>query len=464
MKKNTKLILLIILGVHLFLLINLSFTPWPEMLSYPYLFSNGYTLYKDFIVPYPPFLIIFLSSVYGIFGYKVVTLKILNWALILGGDLLIYKITKLITKKENFSILAVLFFVFLQPFLEGNMFWFDTFLNVPILFSIYLLLQKKNISKNLILTGLFLAVAVFTKQTALIYLLVAICFVSMKYKNLKKLILLLIPSFIFGVIFLIYLISNNTFFDFLNWNLIFPFKYWGDYPTYLQLGLKKIDYLISGILILPVLILIRAKYEEVFKNKNILFLFSMFLASLLAIYPRFSYYHLSVGICLSAIFFGIFLKHFKKNIFIKTTIVLFALLFFWYQQRIVIAWDWRKPDRFFSDSDIQISKDINNIFSNDEKVYLGNIHSGVYVYSKVLPPKPWYDNFGWYLEIPGEQEKVLNRWKENPPEAIYWKKENEGQWYTPGVYQPKKIYDWIEENYIIEKEVVKDVWIWRKNK
>ena len=92
-------LLLVVLAIHLILLTNLRFTPWPEMLSFPYLFNNGFTLYKDFVIAYPPFLVVLLSLVYKIFGYKVLVLKVFTWLLIILSDLIIYKIVNKVTKK-----------------------------------------------------------------------------------------------------------------------------------------------------------------------------------------------------------------------------------------------------------------------------------------------------------------------------------------------------------------------------
>ncbi|KKP40660.1 hypothetical protein A2130_03735 [Candidatus Woesebacteria bacterium GWC2_33_12] len=438
-----KVILISLIFIHLYLLLNLKFTPWPEMLSFPYLFSNGFTLYKDFIIPYPPFLVILLSIIYKIFGYKILVLKIFTWALILLTDLFIYKIVDLVTKKKSFALISVAVFVFIQPFLDGNMLWFDTFLVLPVLVSVFFLLQDKNINKNILLAGVFLAISIFSKQTALIYLLVSTIFVCYKYRKFSKLLLLITPTFVFGVIFLTYLITTNSLVDFFNWNLIYPIKYWGDYPSYLLLSLKKIDFLILLGLSIPIIVALKNKVKLIP---------IMFIASLLAVYPRFSYYHLSVGIALFAICFGISLEYLKSNLIYKIILVFFVILFFNYQQRIVFAWDWQKEDRFTQSLAIQ----------KKELVYLLNIASSEYVFSNTLPPKPWYDNYGWYLEIPDQQEKVIKSWKQNPPETIYWKKEKSGNWYEPGVYKPKQITSWIEANYEKDKEISQDIWLWRK--
>ncbi|QQG41121.1 MAG: glycosyltransferase family 39 protein [Candidatus Woesebacteria bacterium] len=450
--KRIYVILLGLLGVHLLILSKLQFTAWPEMLSFPYLFGNGYIPYRDFVFPYPPFLVLILSFVYKLFGYKVVILKIFTWGLILLSDIFIYKVTEILTKKNIFALFAVAFFVFVQPFLEGNMLWFDTFLVLPVLLSIYFLIKTESPNK-FFWSGLFLAIAAFSKQTAFVYILAASVFVLTTTKNrLKNIIYLLTPSLIFGLIFLSYLFITKSFADFLNWNVIFPFKYWGSYPSYVQFGLGKVDaFVIVGMLI---------SFAELFKRQKLIFLMS--LGSLVAVYPRFSYYHLAVGVSLWAISFAILLSRYYKRRIIWFGVIGVLAMFVWFKMNIVLAWDWGKGDRFFESSDLKIVQNIDSNFNPDERIYLANIHSGIYVYADRLPTVPWYDNYGWYWEIPGQQEKVVNLWNNNPPAGIYWKDEQPGAWYLPGVYRPKIVYKWIQENYIKKEEIENGVWLWKR--
>jgi len=47
MKEKSVVAVGLMLFIHLFFLINLKFTAWPEMTSYAYLYNNGFTLYKE---------------------------------------------------------------------------------------------------------------------------------------------------------------------------------------------------------------------------------------------------------------------------------------------------------------------------------------------------------------------------------------------------------------------------------
>src|SRR3989339_362176 len=109
--------------VHWWLLTNLRYTVWPEMMSYPYLFNQGFRLYSDFIYPYTPLLTWLLSGLYKIFGYKLAVVQTFSWSLVLVNDVLIYLMVRRLIKKEWPAFFSVLVYVFLQPFSEGNMVW-----------------------------------------------------------------------------------------------------------------------------------------------------------------------------------------------------------------------------------------------------------------------------------------------------------------------------------------------------
>ena len=118
--------------------------------------------------------------------------------------------------------------------------------------------------------------------------------------------------------------------------------------------------------------------------------------------------------------------------------------------------------RFWGQSEISLAQTIQNETKKDETLYLLGLDSNLYTLSSRLPNTPWLDNFGWYLEIPGVQEEVLVSFEKKPPAKIFWKTPDEGNWYDIGTYQPQMITDWIRENYVKEKEIMKGVWEWRR--
>ena len=458
MKKSFYFIILVFL--HLFILGNLQFTAWPEMLSYPYLVNHGFKLYSDIIHPYPPGLTIILSILFKAAHQEnyIYLIKGFTWTLIILNDLLIYKIVKRLTQKNLFAYFAVALYILTQPFLEGNMLWFDGALVTPVLMGIYYLVNKQN-TKNILLAGLFFATSVFIKQTSGLLFLVAMFYVLYKQKNIKSVIYFLVPAFILGIIFLVWSISTNQLIDFLNWNLVYPFTFWSKFPGYVQMSLTKGQTLVTLFLISPIVILGLLK-RKILNNSTFVFLGVLLLTSFIMVYPRFSFFHFQLALSLIVILFGYLLSQMKT----KQSITLFSvyiLIITLFISRPIVIRDWNKPTRFWEDA-IKLGQNINELNKSNEKIYLLGVSSDVYVSSNTLPAKPWPDNYGWYLEIPDMQEKILSRWQEDPPYYIYRQTPEAGNWYDLGTYQPQKITDWITKNYELKDNLRDNIDIWQK--
>ncbi|MFZ5932932.1 MAG: glycosyltransferase family 39 protein [Patescibacteria group bacterium] len=461
--KRYILLLLLILAFHLFLLLNLEFTAWPEILSFPYLKNNGFLLYRDMVHAYPPLLTLALSYYYKAVGYGVVQLKIFTWLGILANNILVFLSVRLLTKNEKKGLLASLFYALTQPFLEGNMLWFDTALATPLFLSFYFLLKsiQDNFRKNLYIfaSGLALGTSVLTKQTALAFLLVSFLFLLFNRVPLRKMLLFSLgPLVLIGLLFL-RLYQENAISGFFNWTFYYPSTYWTKYPTFLGLSPGKKELAIVLLVLSPAPLLLFRQRRKL--GKELLLLLLFLVSAVLAVYPRFSFYHFQPAIAFASVLAGYMLflsKKFSKNVLflIIASVIILTL------PGTLRAWG--KEDRFFGKKD----KELAEIIRGKElkgPVYLLGLHSGLYVLSGTLPPKPWVDNFGWVLEIPNLQQGwVIDSWGKNPPGAIFWKKPEEGNWYELGTYQPQKITDWIKKNYTKEEEIDSEVSYWRINR
>lgn len=415
--------------VHIVLLLNLNFTAWPEIFSFPYFFNNGFNLYKDMVHPYTPLLTMCLAYLYKIFGYNILVVKIFTYFLILVNDLLIFKITLKFTKNNRWGIFAVIFYVLTQSFLDGNQLWFDFVISTPILVSLWFVINKKYFW-----SGVAFAIAFLIKQNSLLFLLLALMFTH-KIKNLFK---LLLGAFLPIVPLIIYLYLSNSLTDFFNWVLIYPSKYWTSFPNYVQLIPSNKQLLIFIIIFLPAIYL-------AFKNKTkeyVMLLGSLIISTIL-IYPRFSFFHFQTGIAILAIIFGIASSNFPKKYYLHLYLIILTLL---------LPKNWGNSARFIDDNKLSVEK--------SAIIYLLGPHSLNYVINNSLPPKPWIDNYGWYFEIPGIQQKVINSWKIDPPKFVYVSKPGQGNWYDLGTYQPKEVVKYIKENYIKVDEL-NSVEVWK---
>lgn len=444
------MILVIIILFHLFILGNLTFTAWPEMLSYPYLYSNGFSLYKEIIIPYTPGLIFLQTLIFNFFGYNPLVLKIYAWVLILITDILIYFILSKVNK--NIAPFFLLVFVLLQSFFDGNMVWFDCAFEIPILLASLFLNDylKKRDSKKLFFISSALAMAIFIKQIAVIFYLGFIAiFIFSKLPSKKRLIteilIILGPAAFLLLLFITYLLFTGSLHDFYVWSLYYPLKYWSSFPGYVDINITRGRALLILLILIPISLAL-LKLRILLKNRRFIFILTFFVASMLAVYPRFSYFHLQPTLAFFVILSSIIFTNFEgklRLIFLGTFSVCIFLL-------LIIVWNENylgNSTRFYSDNDKKISLLISEKVNSNEKVFFLGLPSSYYVFSNRTPPKPWADNFGWYLEIPGVQEEIIEGFKKEHLKWVFWKRPQEGPWFELGSYQPQKILKYLRENF-----------------
>jgi len=431
--------IIVVLFLHLFLLIKSQFTAWPEVVSFPYLISKGFLINKDFIHPYPPLLTYFLLIVYKIFGFKLFVLKLFSYSLILIADVFVYLLVSKLSSKK-LALWLTFCYIFAQTFLEGNMLWFDTALVPFLLISVYFLLNNK-----FLISGLFLAITIFIKQSAIIYLLVFLLAVFLNNKNfvvnLKK---ILVFPILIGIILLVNFLFHQSVQNNFNWLFYYPIVYWSQFPSYVDFALEKKEIAIVLFLFVINFFLLLNK-----NKKNILFVL-LNISSLIAIYPRFSFFHAQVLIAVSFVSLSLI----NKKIMFIWLVVFFLLI----KSYFVFT---KIEDRFWNQKAIDTANIVKQ-FSHNEKTYFLGPNSLNYVLSQTIPSKPFVDGFGWYWEVPSLAQNTLNSWDSDSPEYIYWTLPREGNWYDLATYQNKDLTKWIENNYNRLDLVWENTYLWQK--
>lgn len=466
----------ILFGLQFFLLANLQFTAWPEMFVYPYLRNEGFLLYKDIIHPYPPLLSIILSAVYKIFGYDLKVLQVFSWTLILLSSFFVYLSARMFLKNEKITLIVLGIYVLLQPFLEGNMLWFDVAIVLPISIGSFFALRWINKlgeeKTNLFFSGFAFAMAGLIKQTAGIFPLLFLVYMLLNKSSLRSyLYFLLTPVFLLGL-FLARIHQEGQIIEFWNWTLFYPLFHWSDFPGYVQLDPSYREVSVLFWICLPVLLLLLLKTKIVFdKSFSLIFLFLV--GGLLAIYPRFSFFHFQTALVFLVLIYGYALSRLKKPVQIFTAFFFFIFLIP-YVYKPAFQREWKVETRFYTSQDKQLAAlirekigDGQKVYSKTNSVYFLGLPSQFYLMTNTIPPKPWTDNFGWYLEIPGVQEMVLSRWEDpldnRPPDFIVWRQPSPGNWFDLGTYQPKKIVAWMENHYTKKEEIQTGIWLWVRN-
>lgn len=444
--------IVLLLGLQLFFLANLQFTAWPEMFSYAYLRNNDFLIYKDMIHPYPPLLTIALSWIYLIFGYHLWVLQAAAWVIILASSALVFFIAREITKSDKYALASLVIYVFLQPFLEGNMLWFDLAIMPSLLLSLLFLLRQ-----NLFLAGLFMAATMLIKQTTGLYLIFSILYLVFSKKlSFNQLKIFLYGPLILGLPLLVRLIQEGALMDFINWVFVYPLTKWGSIIGYVQMEMSIRQIMIILLLLIPIIL----SFKKLWVNKDARIVLSFLVIALIGVYPRFSFFHFQTAFALIAILYSYLFYVFRGTTTLHSIVVLFLVIVFLLVHVPVFQIAWQREARFYTNDDLALAKVIKDKVADDERVYLFGLHSGLYPMANRLPPERWTDNFAWYLEIPGVQDEVVSRWEENPPKYVFWRTPSPGNKFDLGTYQPEKIVEWINNNYSRKEEVNSGVWLW----
>src|SRR3989344_4340450 len=500
--------ILILLLVHLLLLINTQFTLWPEMVVYPYLLNNNFLLYQDIINPYPPLLAWFLAIFTQIFGYLSTPYQILTWVIILIIDLSIYKISQKVFKNKLFALSSVAFFaVFSVPF-GVNGFWFDLVQTPFILWALYFFYEflnakaKNTLKYNFSLSFLLVTIAFFIKQQVFWVALLLLAFGLSKYKlprpersrysplSLHKRadtpkvgsmysLLRIYPSRLarwysaseyrfdvlkflknhyqaslpFGVLLIfhiLYFFVQGTLANFAFWVFYFPAFLASKMPGYVLLPSAKQMLVVLALFVLFVPTMVRKSQILFLATPAVLILFA---------YPRFDYFHMIPALAIISLVAGFNFKNFFKiNRSIYLLLIPSILILSTFTIRHLVI-SWHKETRFFEREIYQTAKVVELLTDKNERIYVQNGPDQIFPLANGLPPKPWADDFPWYLEIPNLQERVIDSLEEDKPRYIIFQPYLKGGGYDLGSYRPDDVADYIDNNYVNLAKIDNDLFV-----
>lgn len=454
-----KFLFLVIILLHLLLLSNTQFTLWPEMVVYPYLANNGFLNYRDIINPYPPALTLFLEYFSKFFGYEPLSYNILTWILILITDFLIFTISLALTRKTRSALVALIFFVVFSVPFGINGLWFDL-VQAPLLLSslFYLLkfLEKEN-RKSLLASGFLAALAFFVKQNSIVILVWFIVLLIGKFKKkTSKLFsilgLFLLPSLTLLTAYSSLYFLEGTLDNFYYWTFFFPFFKASGMPGYVQFPtIRQFVIICSTVLIfIPVIMSGKSLYKLILATAMVMLIFA---------YPRFDFFHLIPSLSLLAILAPSTLICLKKvNLWVKPIIYLSSILLlsntFYYLSKSITT-----ETRFFEKEIYTAANYLKQSLPDKKYIYIQNGPDQLLPLSGKLPPKPWADEFPWYLELQQTQNEILKSLSSQPPEYIIYKPYDDGDTYEIGSYRPQKIGGYLESSYENYKRISNYLWL-----
>ena len=409
--RNLLVACLLIIG-HWFLLFNLRFEAWPEMLVYPYLLNHGFKLYQDIINPYPPLFTTILGSLFAIINLSVFNLKIITWVLILITDLMVYFIAyRRYGLKAGLT--ALTFFIIFQPLLDGNGLWYDLALTPVLLLAFYLD------------SPVWLAVGFFIKQSA-------IWLFPLMYRRFRQ---LFIGVFLLFLFFLIVFALQDNLSAYLFWPWRFALTIFPSLPGHKDLGTPTLWLIALTPFIIPIALLK--------KNKP----FYWMVASFLFIFPRFGLFHLQPALAFAALSLASSLQSIKLRSYIfKLFAISYVLLasLIWFRQ---IKLYWHQPVRFFEPEIIQAAARLKAETPPQTPLLFINAPDQLMVLADRLPAKPWVITFPWYLELPGFQQRIIDSLTNQQVTSVVFSPYQNQAKFTPGSYVPQQLDAFIQAEF-----------------
>jgi hypothetical protein len=437
MRKNL-FILTPLLVLHLFLLINFKFTAWPEMILWPYLWIHGILPYKDVAIVHTPLLLMKLAIFYKLFGVGILQLKIFTWTLIIFTDALFYWIVKKLWNSKV-ALVSLSIFILWQIFFDGNGLWFELLI-VPIsLLCFYFISAKKYFW-----AGLFWALAFFTKQTAVFFLIpIGLSIVQSTEYRVQRFTEFITGGLIIIFIFALILVAYNLMPSFYQWAIHFGIFVLPRASGQIQIpDIKNLM-----VAVLPFGIFLPFVFNRKTRNLNLLV---WAVVGSLGAYPRFEYFHFQPAVPFLAIASGIVLTEIKKNQMTKIFITLYILgsiyLFFNYFMR-----NWGEGTRFYEQDVIDVSNYVSKNTKPGDKIFVMNWWDNIYALTNTLPATdPWIPQLSWYQEVPGIQEKEVMDLEKTKPKLIIFQ-----DYADSGLagYIPENVYDYVISHYKLKEKV-----------
>ncbi len=416
---------------HVVILAITEFIDWPEILLYPWLLHNGFTLYTTLLIPYQPLVLLFLQVIYNLLGYWVDSLRILHIIFITTVDFALLCILYKTTKSYRAAFFGILIYSLLQPMAEGNSLWFDHFALPGLAFGYYFTLkaiQSKRASVNTVCAIICVGITILIKQTMLwvlgiLFLYPLIDYFFLKSKNYTyKMPIIGTLSLLFPFAQFLYFFFKNQGDNYFFWvyqfgfglrndpNYVIPPNIYGDYPFILMVALT---------LALALLALKIKPRQWIIGYDTTWFGFAI-----LTMFPRWTLTHFQAPLLFLIILFAHLVHVYgmnglKKNITVLLIITIFILLslkieYTYIKNHIFLSY------RFYTDKTKNTIEAIKQTKSKESYFLFGNTEY-FYVYLHEIPLiTPYIQLFPWNTQIPGIQEEQIEMLEKKKIRYIFY--------------------------------------------
>src|SRR3989344_2178912 len=415
---------------QIFVLSKIQFTPWPEMLLWPWLVSHGWIPFSDIIVAHALLLYMSLALWYRVMGTGLVSLKIFTWSYIFLTAIILWVIAAKQSGKKTATI-SIAFYALLQTVYQGNGMWFDLGLAPLVLLAYYFLKSHQPV-----FAGVFFAVALFTKQTAF-WLIIPVLWEIHIGKSAKHFFISLTAM---SLAILTSIAITGSLDDFYRWAVqagVFNLSrsQWQSQWPAISTATVFLTLPVAAAVLSPQL------------TPWILF-------ASMGVLPRWELFHFQPAIPFVAL--GLAQASIRnKKLFI--VLLIFACLLYF---KVIIR-DWNHPDRFFDTDTLLAAQFIQANSRPQDTLYVFNYWDNLYLLSGRLPAiKPFVPGFPIFLDAQGIQEAIVSDLQDKkPPYVVFHPLEASGY----GSYRPQIVWRFLTQNYTLYTKISDQVWILKRN-
>ncbi len=396
--------------LHIYILSQLIFFPYPELFVYPYLTNHGLLPYKEIFDQHFPGLF-FLPLNFERLGLtNEYIARYWQYGLVIISQVSLFFISRRIFKNDFKALIVNFLYLLWQPFFQGWVLWINNILTILYLVAFLLIIEipVKNAQKRLFLLGLVLGLAIVFKQVALplagligIYLL----YTFRISKNIFSFIAgLLLP--IFSIIS--YFFSIGVLKDFWFWTIQF------NLTTYAKLGGTVPD-ILAVKRILFVLSPVWIGFFSLYRKKMhliLIFIVGSFLAG--GNNFDFTYFQPSLPfVCLATVMAFDWLKNKKWGLvlIVGYLLISFRWIIPFYQSH---SYEYV----YYFDNDIKkTASEVKMITSPGEEIFVFGVTPLMYQMTQTIPAgKVFVYQFPWFLHEAGEA--ILQGLEQSRPQII----------------------------------------------
>lgn len=439
-----------------FLSFSLPFTYWPEMLNWPFFLLSGWQPYQDFFMIHTPVLVYLLAGFFKILGQSGQTLHLFGALLLSMTTLLVALGPYWFTKKISAGILSGFLAVLFAVSFKGNHVWFETLLTplllLSCLFSLWYLKTERLVL--VIFSGVFVALGVLTKQTA-VYLLPAIlatALLSSRRQRGKVFLYFLVPFVVFGGLFVAWLTLFGLGDDFFVWGGKFVFlkPFLGGegsfnlWPNPRQAALLAVVFAVG--------VAVWQKTKSFFVRVPLVWA----ALSVPFAWPRFDYWHLLPAMTFLALAVGVSwgLEKRRRFFFVAVpTLVGVCLVIFWK--------NWQYRQTFLEERVLRVAEYLRQNYPRASMFVLNGPDQLYFLTGKLPAAKPWIPQLPWYLVYYGDDKFVFDLEKAKPEVIVF------SPYLTcavdgVGAYRPKGVEDYLHNGYRVRRQFDNNLQIWEK--